>query len=568
MAPTVRCTLLLLILALPLAAHARQEPETDAAAKGPTPQERLGDLNSLLSGLVDSEGPGIAIRATRGDQVVFEHCYGLANLSDSVPVTTETKFRIGSVTKNFTAAAILKLQEQGKLNVADPVSSVLPDFPGGDRVAIAQLLNHTSGIFSYTNAPEFFDTVRLEIEAKDLIASFQDKPFDFDPGTKFAYNNSGYFLLGHMVAELSGVSYEAFLSEHFFQPLGMQQTGVHNSKQILRHEAEGYSFTGAGYEKALDWDMSHAGGAGALYSTVGDLDLWVRGLFGAEAIEPSSLEAMLTSTILKEDEVDTHYGFGWFIDTHRGLRRYSHGGGLQGFSSHLAYYPDQDLCIAVLHNALPAAPSINTAQFSDKVAVALLEDEMQDIPTFAIDETVTSEMMQKFVGRYDYKTAVMEITVKDDQMFAHLTGQPNHPVYPLSPTKFFYKVVDAQLEFISDQEGTITGIRHTQGINDFVAPKLPDIEPQTLASEILDQHVGNYRFKGLGTMVIVREGDGLTAKLASQPALQIFAKNNNEFFYMIVPAEIIFSDTKDGKSRHITLKQGGVSFEGERIEDE
>jgi CubicO group peptidase (beta-lactamase class C family) len=524
----------------------------------------LDDVDSLLEGLISSDGPGVAIRVSRGDQVLLERGYGLADLSHHSPVTADTKFRIGSVTKNFTAAAILKLQEEGKLNVTDSLESVLPDFPNGDKVTIAQLLNHTSGIPSYTNDPDFFATVQLEVEPDALIESFKHKPLDFDPGTKFAYNNSGYFLLGEIVAKLSGMPFDRYLEQQFFQPLGMKNSGTHHSTAILRNEAYGYSFAGAGYEKALDWDMSRAGGAGALYSTVGDLDIWVRALTSGKVLKRDSLDAAFKSNVLPQDDVDTHYGFGWFIDSLRGLDRISHGGGLQGFSSHLAFFPDHDLCIVVLHNALPSAPAINPAQFSDRIAVAVLEDQMQAIPEYAIDESVDAKLMEKYVGRYDYKSAMMEISLEDGQLYSHITGQPRHPIYPASPTKFFWKVVDAQVEFLLDENGTVQAVKHTQGASEFRAERLPDIEPQKLATEVLQRHVGEYKLGGLGTLVIAREDDGLTAKLAAQPALQIFAKNEREFFYTIVPAEIIFDDLQEGKSQKITLKQGGLAFEGQR----
>lgn len=532
--------------------------------------EKVAEIESLLSGLVSEEGPGVALRVSVGDAVLIDKGYGLADLAHDVPVTPKTKFRIGSVTKNITAAAILKLQEEGKLDVSKPVSSVLPDFPNGDKVTIEQLLNHTSGIPSYTSGLEFFETVQLEISPEELVDSFKDQPLEFEPGSKFSYNNSGYFLLGHIVAKLSGLSYDSYLRKTFFKPLGMTNTGVHTAKVILEDEAYGYSFTGAGYEKALNWDMSRAGGAGALYSTTVDMDVWVRAFYGGKVLKQESVRGALTANVIAASDdgepEDTRYGYGWFIDDQRGLDRISHGGGLQGFSSHLAYYPELDLSIVVLHNALPSAPAITPAKISDQVAEILFGDKMDPIPEFEIDETVTPEMMKAFVGRYDYKTAVMDVTLEDGQLYAHLTAQPRHAIYPAGPSKFFWKVVDAQVEFVKDDSGKVVAAKHTQNGTTFRVDRLPDDKPLELSDEVLDRHVGRYRIKQLGEMIVEKEESHLTAKLASQPSLQIFGRSETEFYYTIVPAEIVFGELKDGKSQKITLKQAGVSFEGVRVD--
>ncbi len=176
----------------------------------------------------------------------------------------DTKFRIGSITKQFTAAAILRLQEQGKLSVRDPLSKFIPDYPRGSEVTLHHLLTHTSGIHSYTGKPNFLETVSAYTTPEDLIKSFKNDPYDFDPGKKWLYNNSGYFLLGYIIEKVSGQSYGEFLKQQFFEPLGMKNTGVHHWSDILEHEAFGYAYEAGRFKKAQNWDMSRAGGAGAL----------------------------------------------------------------------------------------------------------------------------------------------------------------------------------------------------------------------------------------------------------------------------------------------------------------
>ena len=213
-------------------------------------------VDSILSTAESPTAPGIAVLVSRDGTVLFSKGWGMANLEHDVRVTTKTKFRIGSVTKQFTAAAILKLQEDGKLSVDDPLSKFIPDYPRGDEVKLHHLLTHTSGIHSFTSKPEFFATVASSTTPEEMIESFQNDPFDFSPGEKFQYNNSGYFLLGHIIAKVSEKSYGEYLRETFFEPLGMHDTGVHTATAILKGEATGYAVANDVAKTALDWDMS------------------------------------------------------------------------------------------------------------------------------------------------------------------------------------------------------------------------------------------------------------------------------------------------------------------------
>lgn len=170
--------------------------------------------------------------------------YGAAQTTDQVPISPQTKFRIGSVTKQFIAAAILKLQEGGKLSVNDPLTKFISDYPRGDEVTLHHLLTHTSGIKNYTSKPDFFEKVTEAVEPEDLIDSFKNDEFDFAPGEKWSYCNPGYFLLGHIVSKVSGQSLDAYLREAFFIPLGMKDSGIHRPDLELEHEASGYSYNG------------------------------------------------------------------------------------------------------------------------------------------------------------------------------------------------------------------------------------------------------------------------------------------------------------------------------------
>ena len=410
----------------------------------------------------------MAVLVARDGKVLLSHGFGMADLSNDVPITTTTKFRIGSVTKQFTAAAILKLQEEGRLSVNDKLSKFFPDFPRGDEVTIHHLLTHTSGIKSFTSKPDFMATVTASATNEQMIDSFKNDKFDFDPGSKMAYNNSGYFLLGAIIEKVSGKSFNDYLRDTFFEPLGMHDTGVHTSTAVLKHEATGYGYAGGKPTKAINWDMSRAGAAGSLYSTVEDLMRWNEGVFGGKVLSEESLKAAFTPVKLDSgEEPMMPYGYGWMMGDYRGLKTISHGGGLQGWSAFLTRYVDQNMTVVVLHNAMPPVPDLSPNEVAELAADAFLWQEMKPRPKYEIDESVDPTTFAAYVGRYDFMGAVMDVALEGGQLTAQLTGQPRFPIYPLGGDKFFWKVVDAQIEFIKDDEGNVVSARHIAGRHEF-----------------------------------------------------------------------------------------------------
>jgi CubicO group peptidase (beta-lactamase class C family) len=285
--------------------------------------------------------------------------YGLADREHDVPVTPQTIFRIGSMTKQFTASAILKLQEEGKLSVKDKLSKYIPDFPRGSEVTLRQLLTHTSGIHDYTPEPDHLSDVAKPTTTEALIGKIKKSPYDFDPGTKWRYDNSGYTLLGYIVEKVSGQSYGDFLRENFFQPLGMTNTGVYRANPGLPHEALGYSLGTNGFERPFYIDPSWNGGDSALYSTVEDLYRWNEGIFNCRVLDAASLKAAFIPVVMEASQLNSGYGygFGWFVGRYRGLRDISHGGAIPGFSSLLLRLPDEKFTVVVLANALDGRPN-------------------------------------------------------------------------------------------------------------------------------------------------------------------------------------------------------------------
>ncbi|MCE9529051.1 MAG: serine hydrolase [Planctomycetales bacterium] len=510
------------------------------------------------------ESSGIAVLVARDGKIVFQGGFGFAEIEKKEQVTPETKFRIGSISKQFTAAAVLRLAEEKKLSLDDSLAKFFPDFPNGDEIKVRQLLTHTSGIHSYTSKPEFISRVKDPIEPEKLIDWFRDDKPDFAPGQGFLYNNSAYFLAGEIVAKVSGKPFETYLRETFFEPLEMKDTGIFVNSAPPTGIARGYSLVNEKIEPALDWDMSWAGGAGALYSTVGDLFRWNEALFGGKVLKEETLKAATTPVELPPNVEGMSYGYGLTMLKVKRLPAVAHGGGLNGWSTYLLRLPDQHCTVVVLTNALPGSPKHSPSAIAHVLAEKLLVDEIAKLPEVAEDKTIDPKTLPDFVGRYDYKDAVMTISVDGDVLYSQITGQPKHRIYPKAKDTFFWKVADAEVVFLRDDKGQVTAARHTQNGNSFRAAKFAK-DAIDLTAEQAESFVGEYRYGLLAVMTVTRDGSQLFAQLTGQPKHPIFPTSETEFEWRVVEAKVKFTKDKDGKVTKGTHTQNGNSFDVPKI---
>jgi len=565
-------------LGLTAAQCARLQGQTEAvallAAHGANTRLQLPPLEKVaqayLSHLAETNVPGLAVLVAQDGKILFEMGYGLADRARRLPVTPQTQFRIGSITKQFTAASILKLQEQGKLSVTNKLSKYIPDFPRGDEVTLHHLLTHTSGIHSYTDKPDFIKTVTQPVKTEELIQSFKNDPYDFDPGAKWRYDNSGYFLLGCIVEKVSGMAYGDFLRHTFFEPLGMTNTGVHRSGLKLPHEALGYSFENGRFADALNWDMSRAGGAGALYSTVEDLYRWNEGIFNGKVLSQASLKAAFTPVRTRENKDDPltdGYGYGWGVTHLRGAEEISHGGGLQGFSSYLLRLPRARFTVVVLANSLPGPPDADPGSLAHGLIEYCLGDTLEPRPVTKVDQTLSTAARQAVAGRYDYGMGIMTITSDGNRVFAQLAGQPRMEIFPKSETEFFWKAVDAQVSFVKDPSGKVTKAVHHQSGQTIHAPRLADTAEVAVDPASYDAFLGKYDYgQGQAILTVTRSGNHLYAQMTGQPQFEIFPKAPAEFFWKVVNAEIAFVKDAGGKVTKAVHHQSGQTIEAPKVE--
>jgi CubicO group peptidase (beta-lactamase class C family) len=430
-------------LILSAACFAQDKPQIDTARMEQVVQSYVPAKQFMGTVLVAQDG-----------KVLLDKGYGFANLEWQVPNTPTTKFRLGSITKQFTAASILLLEERGKLKVEDPVKKYMPDAPAAwDKVTIFHVLTHTSGIPSFTSFPEFRSKEAQAMTPQQLVDWFRDKPLEFEPGTKWNYSNSGYVLLGYLIEKISGQSYIDFLQQNIFTPLGMKDSGYDSNSTVIAHRAAGYAPGKDGPENAGFVHMSIPFSAGALYSTTEDLLRWEQGLFGGKVLKPESLAKMTTP--FKQD-----YAFGLAVFTRNGHKVITHDGGIEGFNTSLAYYPDDKLVVAVLANLNGQAPGQLTGRLAQVVhgEKVVLDAERKEI-------TVSPKVLAQYVGTYQLApTFSIAITLEGDQLMAQATSQPRFPLFAESETLFFLKVVEAQIEFVKDDKGQIASlILHQNG---------------------------------------------------------------------------------------------------------
>ncbi|WP_338554621.1 serine hydrolase domain-containing protein [Paenibacillus sp. KS-LC4] len=300
------------------------------------------EIHDFFTSLERNEEYSGSVLISKDEKILFNRGYSFANREHQVKNTPETKFRIGSITKQFTAMAITILQEQGELNVVDNVSKFIPSYKYGDQIKLHHLLTHSSGIPNITQLPNIKELMKQPTTTEKTVRLILDLEPEFVPNFKFQYSNSGYILLAYIIEKTTGLTYEDFLNNQIFLPLGMKNSGCDNHKEIIPNRAQGYEYDN-GIVNAEYMDMSFPIGGGNLYSTTEDLFKWDQSLYTEKLVTRESLDTIFTSH-------GYGYGYGWFIDEDQNRRRIYHGGGIVGFKNEIIRYINDRLTIIILNN--------------------------------------------------------------------------------------------------------------------------------------------------------------------------------------------------------------------------
>jgi CubicO group peptidase (beta-lactamase class C family) len=501
-----------------------------------------------------------SVLVVRDDEVVLDRSYGFANLEWNIPNTPDTKFRLGSITKQFTAAAILLLEDQGKLKTSDLLSAHLPNTPEAWKdITLHHLLSHEAGLPNVTSLPWFAQNMMKPIAAQATIAAFHDLPLDFAPGSEFRYSNSGFIVLGRLVELISGVSYADFVRDNIFMPLGMTSSGYDSNTQVIPNRASGYSPGPNGPMNAGYVDMLVPHGAGALYSTTGDLLRWNQGLFGGELLSTESLAKMTTPNL-------GDYAYGVIVTTAHDAKRVSHNGSIQGFNTAMTYYPDEKLLVVALSNINGPGADTIVAHLDN-----IMHGETVVLPGERQQISLADDILQQFVGTYPLAPNVaMSVTVENGQLIMQPTGQRKLPVFAETETRFFAKAVEATIEFQKDATGAVTALTLNQGGRSMTGPKQALIPPPafpeeiSVAEDILAKYVGSYALAPNFILAVTLENGQLMTQATGQAKVPVYAESETKFFLKAMPASIEFQLDAAGAVTGVVLNQGGRSMPAPR----
>ncbi len=382
-----------------------------------------------------------SILVAKDGRILFQKSYGMANSEWGIPNSEKTKFHIASVTKTFTAAAILKLEQEGKLKLSDPLSRYVPDFLNGDRIRIEQMLAHSSGLPDYYSLPEYAARKYQRVSLPDLIAWVKTKPLDFLPGSKNSYSNTGYGFLAYIIEQVSGKPYEQFLADEILKPAGMQNTGTFRDDTLISERATGYqpALGDQGVRNAPFYDKTILTGSGSLYSTTGDLYAWCRALQSSRFFDVRKLPSP----------------YGWSARETRSKHKYIEQDGRDpGFASHVSLFLDDNLAVIVLGNLEDAAVNVMA---DDLAEIAL--GESPPPPASRAKSISSPQSANDYAGRYEVSpTFLLDLRVEGSDVYLRGTGGDYLPLEPTGKDTFFYRQLYVKVGFRRDKAGRIEAL--------------------------------------------------------------------------------------------------------------
>jgi D-alanyl-D-alanine carboxypeptidase len=536
-----------------------------AGAAATQPANIEARAEAILAAAYPADGPGAAIVVTRGGRTLYSGGRGLADLESRRPITADSVFRYASITKQFTAAAILRLVEQGRISLDDPVSRFFPDFPQpGASATVRQLLNHTSGIRDYTESPGWMVEANTDrrYSTAEMIALFRDLPPRAPPGQQWAYSNSGYIMLGAIIESVTGRPwYESV--ERMTRRLGLR-TIRYGGRRPERAMVQGYTLADGHVRPASRIDLSVPHAAGGLIGSVRDLARWSRALRSGRVIRPAFYAAMTRPTELAGGR--THpYGFGLRFDQARELATIGHGGAIFGFQTDSLYIPSQDVFVAVLANSDgPATPPASVARRLAALAVGRPYREFRRAevdpaslaPLFGVYRIAESGVTRRFFSR-DGRL----LTARDD-------GGSEREAFAAGGDEFFYPDSFTWFRVRRRPDGAHVMEVH-QGGEDAAelstrTGDIPAAAPAVqVAREILQSYAGHYETQGPAADVALRADGVLTIRLQGQEAIPLRARSGTEFVIDGVGATIVFH-AENGRVDRFVIRQDGRELEGRR----
>jgi len=518
------------------------------------------EFDKLLSAQFKPGETGCAALVAIKGQIVYKKAFGMANLELNVPMQSDMVFRVGSITKQFTAIAILQLMEQGKLSLQDEITKYIPDYPTqAYKITIEHLLTHTSGTTSYTNVPEFQSYVKEDLKPAEAIEKFRNLPMEFAPGTKWNYNNSGFFLLGYIIEKASGKSYQEYIEENLFKPAGMTNSLYGSDRKIVKNRAYGYQSDGDKTANADYLSMLLPYSAGSIMSTVEDLYKWNRALLANKLVRKETLEKAWTEYKLSDGK-GTYYGYGWFLRQLMGSPTIEHGGAINGYLCNSLYLPKEDIFVAVFSNNNGKSPE-NVSMKMAAVAIGK--------PLNYTEIQVSENMLDQYTGVYEDENGNQRMITKDAaKLWSQRSGGTKYQIKSFAADKFFFDDSFTILTFNRNSEGIVTNAviddRGAQVLWTKTNKPLPAHIEIKLEPEILNRYVGDYQLMPGFILTVTVEGDRIFTQATGQGKVEIYPESETKFFLKVVDASLDFVADESGNYNKVILHQGGKDLEGKR----
>lgn len=531
-------------------------------AQNSSRQAKTTAINAVLEDFYKPEQPGAAVLVVHKGKVLLRKGYGLANLEQQIPITPDILFGIGSNTKQFTAVAILKLEEEGKLNVHDNINQYLPDFPTqGEKITIEHLLTHTSGIKSYSAVLEWTNTWQKDMTYTELIALFKGLPLDFKPGERYKYSNSGYLLLAAIIEKVTGMTYPAYLQEHVIKKAGMKNS-LYGYPATSAKVAVGYTKTKDGYQQPVPMTINHMNGGGGIFATVDDMIRWWNALEGGKLISKENVARAQTPFVLNNGE-KIPYGYGFELSSWGNKPTIEHGGRMLGYLAQTMNFPEEEVQVIVLTNEDSRLPDVVAV----KVAAIAMEQ-----PINAHIVQLDEKTMDEYVGVYQINQQSERMIIREgNKLYSKRTGMPKIELQAIGNDEFYLYESLTTLRFERDATGAVNGMTlKTREGHVARAPKTDKPLPKekvaiTLADDVLKQYTGQYELAPNFILSVRLEGNQLLAQGTGQPAFEIYPETETKFFVKVMEAELEFTK-KEHKVTGLVYSQRGRSVAAKKID--
>ena len=537
-------------------------------------------IDSIIGANFDEDGPGGVLLVAKDGEPIYRKGFGYASLELGVKNDPSLSYRIGSISKQFTAVAVLQLAQDEKLSLDDPITKYLPDYNTyGQTITIEHLLSHTSGIPSYTENKDFSDVMFNDQSKSQIVSFFEKDSLLFKPGTDWSYSNSGYFLAGMIVEKVSGIDLNEYYQKNIFDPLEMTSTYIGTYSEVQPNTAYGYASAANGeYRPAsyLSWSWPFA--AGSIISSVDDMLKWDNSLY-SEKILDRKYKALAWKPFILEDGRLANYGFGWGVSRYMDTRIIAHGGGINGFVCMGVRIPEQRVYVILLTNSTTVAPGSIAEQIALKVANL---PEPQPKPLEKVDFELSDyegaflvhASGGRIVSNYSDEPMYRYIRLENDTLRSQQSGESKTPLIPLKKDLFYFKGSElSYLQFYRDDEGVVAALEiYNEPVKfgpDEYEPKvdveMPDEKVEVeVKAEILKRYEGRYDFGGGFSMEVIAEGNELYIIPTAQPKQRAYAESENSFFFKEVDASMKFVE-ENGEITKMVFTQG-MTYNADKVE--